>query len=169
MSTTYPHHLYSHLHHPHQKMSKNKVPSVTSWTITLDQSAPPTNHHHHLQWYSIDLSLYLMCLHSLLKLHLQCSTLMIIIAPQMRHIFSQPGRSQLVTRRNGARKHSKNSFKICQIFLSFPHSTLYNQLSLLLRQKCKSTIDCATRTRAHAQLIASFPWTPARRAAYSHL
>jgi hypothetical protein len=39
----------------------------------------------------------------------------------------------------------------------------------VLRQKCKSTIDCATRTRAHAQLIASFPWTPARRAAYSHL
>jgi len=37
------------------------------------------------------------------------------------------------------------------------------------RQKCKSTIGCATRTRAHAQLIASFPWTPARRAAYSHL
>jgi hypothetical protein len=37
------------------------------------------------------------------------------------------------------------------------------------RQKCKSTIDCATRTRAHAQLIASFPWTPARRAAYSRL
>jgi len=35
------------------------------------------------------------------------------------------------------------------------------------RQKCKSTIGCATRTRAHTQLIASFPWTPARRAAYS--
>jgi hypothetical protein len=37
------------------------------------------------------------------------------------------------------------------------------------RQKCKSTIDCAKRTCAHAQLIASFPWTPAQRAAYSHL
>jgi hypothetical protein len=54
--------------------------------------------------------------------------------------------------------------------------TLANQLkikrSILAddhhRQKCKSTIDCTTRTRAHAQLIASFSWTPARRAAYSH-
>jgi hypothetical protein len=37
------------------------------------------------------------------------------------------------------------------------------------RQKCKSTIGCATRTHAHAQLIASFPWTPAPRTAYSHV
>jgi hypothetical protein len=37
------------------------------------------------------------------------------------------------------------------------------------RQKCKSTIGCAMHTRAHAQRIASFPWTPARHAAYSHL
>jgi len=37
------------------------------------------------------------------------------------------------------------------------------------RQKCKLTIGCATCTRAHAQLIASFPWTPVRRTAYSHL
>jgi len=37
------------------------------------------------------------------------------------------------------------------------------------RQKCKLPIRCATRTRAQAQLIASFPWTPARRAAYSQL
>ena len=36
-------------------------------------------------------------------------------------------------------------------------------------QKCKSTIGCATRSCPHAQLIASFPWTPAQRAAYSHL
>jgi hypothetical protein len=133
MSTTYPHHLYSHLHHPHQKLSKNKVPSVASWTITLGQSTPPPNHHHHLQWYSIDLSLYLMCLHSQLKLHLQCSTLAIIIAPQMRHILSQPSQSQLVTRPRGARKHSKNRVKICQIFLSLPHSTLNNLLSLLTK------------------------------------
>jgi hypothetical protein len=41
--------------------------------------------------------------------------------------------------------------------------------SAVHRQKCKSTIGCATHTRAHAQIIASFPWTPARRAAYSHL
>jgi hypothetical protein len=37
------------------------------------------------------------------------------------------------------------------------------------RQKCKSNIGCATRTPAQAQLMASFPWTPARRAAYTHL
>jgi len=37
------------------------------------------------------------------------------------------------------------------------------------RQKSKSTIDYATRTRAHPQLIQSFPWTPARRAVYSAL
>ena len=133
MSTTYPHHLYSHLHHPHQKMSKNKAPRVASWTITLVQSAPPPNHHHQLHWHRIDLSLYLMCLHSLLKLHLQCSTLTIIIAPQMRHILSQLGGSQLVTRQGGARKHSQNQFEICQIFVSFPHATLYNQLSLLTK------------------------------------
>jgi len=133
MSTTYPHHLYSHLHHPDQKLSKNKVPSIASWTITLGQSTPPPNHHHHLQWYSIDLSLYLICLHSQLKLHLQCSTLTIIIAPQMRYILSQPSQSQLVTRPSGARKHPKNQFKICQIFLSFPHSTLYNLLSHLTK------------------------------------
>jgi len=138
MSTTYPHHLYRHLHHPYQKMSKNNVPSVASWTITLVQRAPPPNHHHHLQWYSINLSLYLMCLQSLQKLHLQWSTLTIIIAPQMRHIFSQRGQSQLVTWVSGARKHSKNRFKICQIFLTFPHSTLYNQLSLLT----KNGTDC---------------------------
>jgi len=144
MSTTYPHHLYSHLHHPHQKMSKNKVPSITSWTFTLVQSAPPPNHHHHLQWYSIDLSLYLMCLYSLLKLHLQCSTLTIIIAPQMRQILSQPGRSELVTRPSRARKHSKNRFKICQIFLSFPHSTHCNQLSRLTKHgiNCPSHSPC---------------------------
>jgi len=97
------------------------------------QSAPPPIHHDHLQWYSIDLSLYLMCLHSLLKLHLQYSSLTIIIAPQMRHKLSQPGQSQLVTRPSSARKHLKNRFTICQIFLSFPHSTLYNQLSLLTK------------------------------------
>jgi len=37
------------------------------------------------------------------------------------------------------------------------------------RQKCKLTIGCTTRTCAHTQLIASFPWTPAWRTAYSHL
>ena len=42
-------------------------------------------------------------------------------------------------------------------------------LSQVHRQKCKSSIDSATRTRAHAQLMASFPWTPARRAPYSRL
>jgi len=36
-------------------------------------------------------------------------------------------------------------------------------------EKCKSTIDCAMRTCTLAQLIASFSWTPARRAAYSRL
>jgi len=149
MSTTYPHHLYSHLHHPHQKMSKNKVPSIASWTITRVQSAPPLNHHHNLQWYSIDLSLYLMCLHSLLKLHLQCSTLMIIIAPQMRHILSQLGRSQLVTRPSGARKHTKTRFKICQIFLCFPHSTLYNQLSLFT----KHGTDCPSHSPSWMPLL----------------
>jgi len=159
MSTTYPHRLYSHLYHPHQKMSKNKVPSIASWTITLVQSAPPPNSHHHLQWYSIDLSLYLMCLHSLLKLHLQWSTLTIIIAPQMRHILSQPGRSPLVTRPSGARKHSKNRFKICQIFLSFPHSTLYNQLSLLT----KHGTDCPSHSPSWIPLLqfkSLFPFLP---------
>jgi len=112
MSTTYPHHLYSHLHHPQQKMLKNKVPSIASWTITLVQSKPPPNHHYHLQWSSIDLSLYLMCLHPLLKLHPQCSILAIIIAPQMRHLLSQPSRSPLITRPSGARKHSTNQFNI---------------------------------------------------------
>jgi len=131
MSTTYPHHLYSHLHHPHQKMWKNQVPSIASWIITLSQSTPPPNHHHHLQKYSINLSLYLMCLDSLLKLHPQCSTLMILIALQMRHILSKLGRSQSVTRPSSTRKHRINQFKIPQMFLSFPHSTLYNKLSLL--------------------------------------
>jgi hypothetical protein len=37
------------------------------------------------------------------------------------------------------------------------------------RQKCKSSRHCATRTSAHAQLIASVPWTPLLRAANSHL
>jgi len=149
MSTTNPHHLYSHLHHPHQKISKNKVPSVASWTITLVQSVPPPNHNHHLQWYSIDLSLCLMCLHSLLKLHLQCSTLTIIRSHQMRHILSQPGRSQLVTWPSGTRKHSKNQFKICQIFLSFPYSTLYNQLSLLT----KHGTDCPSHSLSWMPLL----------------
>jgi len=36
-------------------------------------------------------------------------------------------------------------------------------------QKCKSTIGCAACTCAHARLIASFRWTPAQPAAYSHL
>jgi len=40
---------------------------------------------------------------------------------------------------------------------------------ILHRQKCKSTIDCVTRTPALVQLIASFPWTPARHTAYSRL
>ena len=149
MSTTYPHHLYRHLHHPYQKMSKNNVPSVASWTITLVQSAPSPNHHHDLQWYSIDLPLYLMCLHSLLKLHLQCSTLTIIIAPQMRHKLSQPGQSQLVTRPSGTRKQSKNRFKIGQIFLSFSHSTLYNQLSLLI----KLGTDCPSHSPSWMPLL----------------
>jgi len=35
-------------------------------------------------------------------------------------------------------------------------------------QKCKLTMGCATPTRAHVQLIASFPWTPVRRTGYSH-
>jgi len=39
----------------------------------------------------------------------------------------------------------------------------------LHRQKCKSTIGCAMHTCVHAQLIASFPWTPTRCVAYSHL
>jgi hypothetical protein len=33
------------------------------------------------------------------------------------------------------------------------------------QQKCKSTIGCATRSRAYPQLITSFRWTPALRAA----
>jgi len=37
------------------KNVKNKVASVASWAITLVQSAPLPNHHHHLQWYSINL------------------------------------------------------------------------------------------------------------------
>jgi len=37
------------------------------------------------------------------------------------------------------------------------------------QQKCKSTIDCATRTRTLAQRLASFPWTPVCCAAYSRL
>jgi hypothetical protein len=112
MSTTYPHHLYSHLHYPHQRMTKNQVPSITSWRITLDQSASHSTHHHHQQGYSIDLGSYLMFLHLLLKLHLQCSTLMTIIAPQIWHILSQPDYAQLITPPSGTRKHAKNQFKI---------------------------------------------------------
>jgi len=41
--------------------------------------------------------------------------------------------------------------------------------AFLHRQKCKSNIGCATRTRTHVQLITSFPWTPAQRAACSYL
>jgi len=37
------------------------------------------------------------------------------------------------------------------------------------RQKYKSSIRCATLTRAHTHLIASFPWTPARCADYPHV
>jgi len=36
-------------------------------------------------------------------------------------------------------------------------STVYLQLCLLHRQKCKSTMGCATRTRTHAQHLANFP------------
>ena len=108
--------------------------------ITLVQHPPPPNHHHHLQWYSTVLPLYLMCLHPLLKFHLQCSTLTIIIAPQMKNILSQPCQSQLITGQCGLRKLSKNQFKISQIFLSFPHLTLYNLLTLLTwhRTDCPS-------------------------------
>jgi hypothetical protein len=62
MSTIYPYHLNSHLHDPHQKISKNTVPIVASWMFTLVQSTPPANYYHHLQWSSTDLSGYLMCL-----------------------------------------------------------------------------------------------------------
>jgi len=86
------------------KNVKNKVPSATSWTITLAQSTLPPDHLRHLQWCSTDLSLYLMCLHLLLKLHQQFSTLTIIIAPQMKHILSQPGQSRPITRPSGVRK-----------------------------------------------------------------
>jgi len=37
------------------------------------------------------------------------------------------------------------------------------------QQKCKSSIGCAVWKYLHAQLIGSFPWIPALRAAYSHL
>jgi hypothetical protein len=41
--TTYPHHLYFYLDHPHQKMLQNQVPSIASWMITLVQmGTPPT-------------------------------------------------------------------------------------------------------------------------------
>jgi len=40
---------------------------------------------------------------------------------------------------------------------------------LIHQQKCKSTIGCATRTRAHSQFIASLQWTTVWRAVYSHL
>jgi hypothetical protein len=55
------------------------------------------------------------------------------------------------------------------LYITLPDGTDESAIFPTDRQKCKSTIDCATRTRAHAQLIASFPWTPARRVAYSHL
>ena len=130
-STIYPNHLYSHLHHPHQTMWQNKVPNVRSWTITLVQSGLPPNNHHPLQWYHIDLSLYLMSLHPLMKLHRQYSILTIIIAPYTWHILSQPEWSPLITRPSHTRKCSKIRCQISQIFLGFPHLTLYNQLSLL--------------------------------------
>jgi len=130
-------------------MSKNKLPSVASWTITLVHSAPPPNHHHHLQWSRFDRSLSLMCLHLLLKLHMQCSILMIFIAPQMRHIVSRLGRSQLVTQPSGARKHSKNHCKICQMLLSFPHWTLYNRLSILN----KHGTDCPSHSLSWILLL----------------
>jgi hypothetical protein len=48
-------------------------------------------------------------------------------------------------------------------------NTFWSKGNEVHRQKCKSTIGCAIRTPAHVQLIATFPWTPAQRAAYSHL
>jgi len=75
MSTTFPHHLYSCLHHPHQTMLKNKVPSIASWATTVVQCALPGNHHYHLQWYSTNLPLCQIWLHPLLKLHVPMLTL----------------------------------------------------------------------------------------------
>ena len=103
----------------HRIMDNHSGPKCTS-----------SNHLHHLQWSSTNLALYLMCLHPLLKLHLQCSTLMIIIAPQTKHM----GQSQLVTRPSSIRKHSKIQFRVGQIFLSFPHSLLHKLLSILKKQ-----------------------------------
>jgi hypothetical protein len=52
--------------------------------------------------------------------------------------------------------------------ISIPSTPLFQSTSPH-RQKCKLTIDCTTRIRSLTQLIASFPWTPARCAAYSRL
>ena len=109
------------------KNVKNNIPRIASWMSILVPSAPPPNHHHHhhhLQWYSTNLVLYLICLCQHLQLHLQCSNLTIIMAPQINLMLSLPGQSQLVTQPSGIRKHSKNQLNIWQIFLTSPHWTL---------------------------------------------
>jgi len=117
-----PHILSSHPSSP--KNVKNKVPSVAWWIITLVQSVPPPNHHRHLQWYSTNLTLKQISLHPLQKRFLQCSTFMIIIAPEMKCTLSQLVWSQLITQPCGIRKPSKIQLKIWQIFLCFEHLTL---------------------------------------------
>ena len=92
-------------------MWKNNVPIIASWTITLVQSAPPPNCHHHLQLSSTDLASCLMYLHSQLKLHQQWSILKIFKALWAKYILSQPGRLQWITRPSGVRKHSKTNSK----------------------------------------------------------
>jgi len=131
------------------KKYQDKVPRIVSWTMTLVQSAPRLIHHHHLLQYSTNLSLYLIWLNPLPKLHLQCSILTIIMGPPMRHLLSQSGQSQLISWPSSTRKHSKNHLKIWQMFLSFPHLTSYNQLSLLT----KHGTDCPSHSLSWIPLL----------------
>jgi len=130
-------------------MLKIQVPRVVSWRITLVWCAPHPHHYHHLQWYSTNLVLYLLCLHQLLDLHQQCSILTIIIASQIKHVLMQQGLSQLITQPSVVRNHSKDRFSIYQIFLSILHSTCYNLLSLLP----KHWTDCPSHSLSWMPLL----------------
>jgi len=139
------------------------MPSIASWTLPLVKSAQPPVHHPYLQSYTTNLPLYLSCLHQLLKLYLRCSTLTMIIAPQMKYILSQLGQSLLITRPSGIRKHSKNQFKIWQIILSFPHSTLYNLVLLLTKhgtdcRSCSSSWMILLQFKSSISLLPTLTW-----------
>jgi len=141
MTSSYPRSSYFHFHHPHQIISKNTVPVIATWRITLAQCAPLPDCHHYLKWCSTSWSLYLMCLHLLPMLHQLYSTLARMVVFQMQYILSPLNRLQLITSESHVSKHSINSFRIWQIVLNFWHSTLYTQLSLTTKHGTDSPSD----------------------------